>query len=76
MDKDWKGSRLVQKKSEHDFEGFDHMKEFDWYRDGEYSDNSNERRVSVGLKGSFQRGFDQRGTGSERRVLCRHGGDG
>ncbi|KAK7263896.1 hypothetical protein RJT34_31495 [Clitoria ternatea] len=63
VDEDRDGSRLVRKRSEHDFEGFDRRKGFDRYRDGGYGGGGGDRSLIhrsesfCGSRREFPKGF-------------------
>ncbi|XP_027354414.1 protein OBERON 4 [Abrus precatorius] len=62
-EEDRESSRLVRKRSEHDFEGFDRRKGFDRYRDGGYSGGGGDRSLIhrsesfCGSRREFPKGF-------------------
>ncbi|XP_061353198.1 protein OBERON 4 [Gastrolobium bilobum] len=63
VDEDREGSRLVRKRSEHDFEGFDRRKGFDRYRDSGYGGGGGDRNLIhrsesfCGSRRDFPKGF-------------------
>ena len=71
MEEDWKGSRLVRKRSEHDFEGFNRRNGFDRYKE---SDRSLIHRSESFCGGSgSQRDQFPKGFRSERERSWRDG---